>query len=110
MRLLIKAIPYIIIAILLTAVCLQQFHIGSLKKHRTEQNLVINEQIEQIKTLSNLKTYNFEVKLNVTDNSKVKLNNKGNKGTVNTSSDKSYSIDSISFSRIIETVISSEKK
>jgi len=110
MKLLIKAIPYIIIAILVAAFCFQQFHISSLKKHRKEQSEVISAQNAQISELLKLKTYNFEVKINVTDKSKMKVNNKGNKGTVTTSGDKSYSIDSISFSRIIETVIQSEKQ
>jgi len=110
MKLLLKAIPYIIIAILMAAACFQQLHISSLKKHRNEQSEVIEAQNAQISELMKLKTYNFEVKINVTDKSKLKVNNKGNKGTVNTSGDKSYSIDSISFSRIIENIIQSETK
>ena len=108
MKLLIKAIPYIVIAILLAAVVLQQTHIRSLKKHRAEQSVIIEAQNAQISELLKLKTYNFEVKINVTDKSKLKINNKNNKGTIGTSSDKSYSIDSISFSRIIENIIQSE--
>ena len=110
MRLLIKAIPYIIIALLIAAFCFQQVHISSLKKHRKEQSAVIEAQNSQIKELLKLKTYNFEVKINVTDKSKLKVNNKGNKGTITTSGDKSYTIDSISFSRIIEQIITSEKQ
>jgi hypothetical protein len=92
------------------ALILQQVHIKSLKKHRDEQAFVIASQTETITNLLERKTYNFEVKINVTDKSKVKVNNKWNKGTVNTSGDKSYSIDSVSFSRIIDTIIESENK
>jgi hypothetical protein len=101
MKLLLKAIPYIIMAIMATAIALQQVHIKSLKKHRTEQGSVITAQAAQIAELLKLKTYSyqFEVKLSVQDKSKYNIYGRNNAGTIIAPNLKQYElkIDSTSF-------------
>jgi heme/copper-type cytochrome/quinol oxidase subunit 2 len=101
MRVLIKAIPYIIIAVLLCAVVLQQVHIKSLKKHNNEQSLVIKAQATTIDELLKRKTYNFQFdcQLHVRDQSKITLYGRNNSGTMTVPAIRTYElkIDSTNF-------------
>ena len=90
MRLLIKAIPYIIIALMATALTFQQIHISSLKKHRNEQSEIIQSQKNIIDDLIKRKTYAFDVKLSVTDRSTNKIYGRYNKGTIQMPNLKEY--------------------
>ena len=93
MRTFIKFIPYIIIAIMATAITLQQVHISSLKKHRKEQSEVIKMQNDVINDLVNRKTYAFDVKLSVTDKSRNNIYGRYNKGTIEMPSVKKYVLE-----------------
>jgi len=104
MKPLIKFIPYIIIALMATALILQQIHITSLRKHRAEQSEIITAQNSQIAELLKLKTYSFSVALNVTDKSTYRIFGRNNKGTIIAPNEKYYElkIDSTSFIKIYE--------
>jgi hypothetical protein len=101
MKMLIKFIPYFVIALMATAITFQQIHIKSLKKHRDEQTMVIKSNAQTIEELLKLKTYSFhfDCKLNVQDKSRVTLYGRNNKGTQIVPSVRTYElkIDSTNF-------------
>jgi len=108
MKMLIKLIPYIVIAIMATALAFSQMHIKSLKKNDKAKSVIIDRQFEHIENqdkmieeLLKLKTYSFhfDCKLNVQDKSRVTLYGKNNKGTQIVPNVKTYElkIDSTNF-------------
>ncbi|MCL2290819.1 MAG: hypothetical protein FWC34_09005 [Bacteroidetes bacterium] len=102
-KLLFKFIKYAVLAVVLsvmvTTIVLQQRNIKSLKNQTKEQSEVILEQRGTIKELLQKETFRFDVALNVRDQSKMTVNGKGNSGTINVPTTRTYElkIDSSSF-------------
>jgi hypothetical protein len=80
--------------------------INDLKKRTLEQHIIIMQQDNAIKELLKLKTYNyqFSVKLDVQDKSKITMYGRNNTGTQIVPSVKTYElkIDACSFIQLID--------
>ena len=101
MKMLIKFIPYFVIAIMATAITFQQIHIKTLKEGNKSKDYTIKELLKINEDLRKLKTYayHFNCQLHVRDQSKITMYGRNNRGTQIVPSVKTYElkIDSTNF-------------
>jgi len=75
-----------VIAVMSAVIAGQRKHVVTLKNQVAEQSAIIDSLLKR-------KTYNFDVKLNVTDRSSNKIYGRYNKGTIEMPSVKTYLLE-----------------